>query len=101
MKPNQKCKYVLYLLEIYQCMCRNYNVLHVQVEGEGNNPPEDNVKAALARLASNENLNSSYDLVLGLVRRPPPPHTCRHPPPSPPPPQPRHHCPCHSQHHHR
>ncbi|XP_023339600.1 uncharacterized protein LOC111709894 [Eurytemora carolleeae] len=73
----------------------------IKVEGEGNNPPEDNVKAALARLASNENLNSSYDLVLGLVRRPPPPHTCRHPPPSPPPPQPRHQCPCHSQHHHR
>ena len=79
----------------------NSNVLNIQVEGERNNPPESNVKAALARLASNENLNSSYDLVLGLVRRPPPLHTCRHPPPSPPPPQPRHHCPCHSQHHHR
>ena len=42
---------------------------------------EENVKAALARLASSENLNSSYDLVLGLVRRQPQP-----PPPQPPPP---------------
>ena len=38
----------------------------IKVEGEtASAPVENNVKAALARLASNENLNTSYDLVLG------------------------------------
>ena len=60
------------------------------------------MKAAMARLASSENLSSSYDLVLGLVRRPPPPPSprpsCRHAPASPPP-APRHrHCHCHAHH---
>ena len=53
----------------------------------------------MARLASTENLTSSYDLVLGLVRRPNP-SPCRHSIPSTPPPQSRHHhCHCHRNHH--
>ena len=63
---------------------------------------KSNMKAAIARLASQENLTNSYDLVLGLVRRPPPPpqhspRPCRHQAPSPPR---HHHCSCHHHHHH-
>ena len=56
----------------------------------------------MARLASSENLTNSYDLVLGLVRRPQqsPPRTCRHNTPSTPPPSRHHHCACHVHHHH-
>lgn len=66
---------------------------------------DDNVQAAIARLASSENLASSYDLVLGLVRRPhPDPPSCKHShaPQSTPPPAPRHqHCHCsHERSHH-
>ena len=52
----------------------------------------------MARLASTENLTSSYDLVLGLVRRPNP-SPCRHSIPSTPPPSRHHHCHCHRNHH--
>ena len=60
------------------------------------------MKAAIARLASSENLReqSSYDLVLGLVRRPHhSPRPCRHVTPSTPPPPRHHHCTCHRSHH--
>ena len=80
----------------------NELVIFIQVQPDGSNKKETkNVKAAIARLASQENLTSSYDLVLGLVRRPPSPRPCRHapsPPPSPPPAR-HHHCPCHAHHH--
>jgi len=70
----------------------------VKVEPDASNK-EDNVQAAIARLASSENLASSYDLVLGLVRRPQQsPRPCKHAPSTPPPS--RHHCPCHNHNHH-
>ena len=52
----------------------------------------------MARLASTENLTNSYDLVLGLVRRPNP-SPCRHSIPSTPPQSRHHHCHCHRNHH--
>ena len=56
----------------------NELVIFIQVQPDGSNKKETkNVKAAIARLASQENLTSSYDLVLGLVRRPPSPRPCR------------------------
>jgi len=75
------------LLEMYD---------HVKVHPEGGKG--SNVKAAMARLASTENLSNSYDLVLGLVRRPNP-SPCRHSIPSPPPQSRHHHCHCHRNHH--
>jgi len=81
------------LLEMYD---------HVKVHPEGKSENK-NVKAAIARLASSENLReqSSYDLVLGLVRRPHhSPRPCRHVTPSTPPPPRHHHCTCHRSHHH-
>jgi len=77
----------------------------VKIEPE-KSKPDDNVQAAIARLASTDNLSNSYDLVLGLVRRPHPssPTRCRHGHAvmSTPPPTPRHfHCPCsHERSHH-
>lgn len=67
---------------------------------------EDQVQAAIQRLASSEHLDrgDSYDLVLGLVRRPQQEQQgCRHP--STPPPSRHTHCPCHHRdprepHHH-
>ena len=57
----------------------------LQVQPDGSNKKETkNVKAAIARLASQENLTSSYDLVLGLVRRPPSPRPWASAPPTPP-----------------
>jgi len=73
------------------------NGCNLQVEPDASNK-EDNVQAAIARLASSENLASSYDLVLGLVRRPQhSPRPCKHAPSTPPPS--RHHCQCHNHHH--
>lgn len=75
------------LLEMYD---------HVKVHPEGGKG--SNVKAAMARLASTENLTNSYDLVFGLVRRPNP-SPCRHSIPSTPPMSRHHHCHCHRNHH--
>ena len=76
-----------------------FNISWPQVEPDAGNK-EDNVQAAIARLASSENLASSYDLVLGLVRRPQHQHSprpCKRAPSTPPPS--RHHCQCHNHHH--
>ena len=75
-------------------------MLFFQVHPDGKKEKK-NMKAAMARLASSENLTNSYDLVLGLVRRPQhsPPRPCRHNTPSTPPPSRHHHCACHAHHH--
>ena len=83
------------------CIHQRASLISFQVHPEGKSEKK-NMKAAMARLASSENLTNSYDLVLGLVRRPQhsPPRTCRHNTPSTPPPSRHHHCACHVHHHH-